>query len=110
MKALHLFIFLGLSFCVVAQQGPGEQRAETTALRMRDSLALDASQKDSILAINLRLLEQGRQARSSITDLSLLTTELQRIENQRDGLYRVVLGVDKYVLYKQKKRSLIAAN
>ena len=80
------------------------------AQKMQDSLYLSSEQRDSIYAINNRLQSQKMQARMQYAGADSIQYHLQRIENTRDSLYKPVLGAEKYLLYKQKKRNLISAN
>lgn len=90
-----------------AQTDASMQIAIKIADRMRDSLALNASQRESLYTINMQLAAQKDAARQASTDRQIVGRQLQRIENTRDSLFRPVLGEEKYLLYKQKKKSLI---
>ncbi len=80
------------------------------AQKLQDTLGLSAAQKDSIYSINHQLQNKKMLARQQYTGTDSLGYHLQRIENTRDSLYKPVLGAEKYLLYKQKKRNLISAN
>ena len=112
MKKTLVIVFIALLYhCQgMAQSNSGEALAGSIAQKMKDSLALTSMQKDSIYAINLRLLEQKTTVRQQYTDSIALQYQLQRVERLRDSLYRPVLGEDKYPLYKIKKRNLLTAN
>lgn len=108
---------LSLLFCIVylwhyagqAQSSQAEQQASRIAQRMSDSLSLTSAQKDGIYAISLDLINQS-QAVFAQSPADSLQPRLQRIENKRDPLYLPVLGNEKYLLYKQRKRTLVYGN
>lgn len=103
-------IMLILAWCIKpanAQTDASVQIATKIADRMKDSLELSASQRESVYAINMQLAAQKDAARQASTDRKLVGRQLQRIENTRDSLFRPVLGEEKYLLYKQKKKGLI---
>ncbi|HEY4148430.1 MAG TPA: hypothetical protein VGM41_05860 [Chitinophagaceae bacterium] len=88
------------------------QLANKQADRMRDSLGLNASQRQRIYDANIYLHNCKTQAWSQYsTDRTRLQQELQTIENRRDSLYNVILGSpDKYQLYKAKKATIVKTN
>jgi hypothetical protein len=93
---------------VLGQAPPSQLVAEGIANRMKDSLALNAAQKDSILVVNLQLHSLKVQARSQYTNLDTLQIKIQRIESYRDSLYRPILAETKYQLYLEKKGTLVS--
>ena len=104
------FLSLGVtqSFCQTG--GSGTAFAEKVANRMRDSLSLSSIQRDSIYAINLRLMQESQAARAKNLPPDELQAELQLIERSRDKLYKAVLGQDKFLLYKPRKYALVFAD
>jgi hypothetical protein len=109
------FILLSLFFLSVAptfsqQTGtPAERLAIKMADKMKDSLDLSVVQRAGVYNINMQLHIKKMEARRIYTDRGMLGTVMQQIENTRDSLYREVLTDDKFLLYRQKKRSLISA-
>lgn len=91
-----------------AQTGPAAELAAKIADRMKDTLLLTTVQRDSVYQINLSLHEQKMAVRSQQSDSETMRQRFQEIENTRDGRYRTVLGEEKFLLYKQKKRNLIS--
>lgn len=108
----HVFILCVL-ICVGAavnaqQATPAEALAQRIATKMRDSLQLSSAQKDQVYAINLQLHNQKMQVWQQHGGAdALLQQQLQRVENQRDSLYRPVLSDEQYRLYLHKKRALV---
>ena len=110
MKIYSLFTILCLLFCLsaTAQTNPAEALAQWQAQRMKDSLALDSSLHQKVLAINRWLYQQKLSVRQQTTNTDSLAKAFQRIENKRDSLYQAVLPDDKFRLYKQQKQTLIS--
>lgn len=103
-------VLLSIGFRGTAQAVNNDAPAQRLAMRMRDSLSLSAGQYDSIYAINQRINQLNTAARLQYAQqIDSLQASLQRIEYGRDALYRPVLGVDKYLLYKRKKIKLLTA-
>lgn len=111
MKQFFLMLLTCICFDYLgnAQSGNTDAVAQALALRMRDSLQLSNGQKDSIYAINVQLNELSTAVRAQGQPDSL-QSRLQRIEYTRDPLYRAVLGIDKFLLYKRKKVALLTGN
>ncbi|PZR25216.1 MAG: hypothetical protein DI535_18980 [Citrobacter freundii] len=111
-KLIMTILILGLGitqgFCQTGESGTAF--AEKVANRMRDSLSLSAIQRDSIYAINVRLMQESQAARTKNLPPEELQTELQLIESTRDRLYKAILGQEKYLLYKPRKLALVFAN
>jgi len=107
-KSLILLVLICCISVAKAQTGSGAEVAARIADRMKDSLLLSTVQRDSVYAINLRLHTQKMAARQQYTEMEALRQAIQQVENTRDGLYRPVLGEEKYQLYKQKKSALIS--
>ena len=112
MKQLVAFSLLLLIYMPCSgQANASEQLAGHIAQKMKDSLALTTVQKDSIYAINLRLLQYKTTVRQQYgTDSLLLQQHLQHTEWLRDSLYRPILGEELYPLYKIKRRTLLTGN
>lgn len=111
-------IFAGLLFSVFVfsntysqnTSNPSVQLAQKIARKMQDSLLLTVEQKDQLYNINLLLHNQKMAARQQYNKTDSLQKALQGIENARDSLYHAVLPDDKYLLYMQKKDTLINSN
>ncbi len=102
-----------LFFCTIAcfgQTSIREDHANSVSFKMRDSLQLTDSQRVVLYQVNMHLANQKAAVFQTTTDNDSIRVRLQRIENTRDSLYHPVLGSEKYLLYKQKKRYLISAN
>ena len=99
--------------CIVnvinAQSDPATELAAKIADRMKDSLSLRYSQRDSLYTINIQLHTQKMTARQQHTNPEALRQAIQELENKRDGLYRAVLNnEEKYQAYLLKKQYLIS--
>jgi hypothetical protein len=106
--AVFVTFFFFVSITAFAQ-GNSDQLSEKIAVRIKDSLHLTPIQYDSVLSINRRLHMEKMEARKSFPSFDSLTRNIQRIELQRDSLYKPIL-TDKFDLYLQKKRNLIHNN
>ena len=105
------FVFLLVSCqLLTAQSSPGAQVAERLASRLRDSLGLSSEQQQSLYQVNMSLYYRNQQVRAMHTQPDSLRFYLQRVENTRDSLYRPVLGDEKYLMYKSRKRELLRTN
>ena len=82
-------------------------RSRQIAKRMSDSLALSQSQRTDILNINASLEQQKALVFKTDTIRDNITRELQRIEKQRDVLYRNVLTEKQFQTYEKSKTNLI---
>ncbi len=94
-----------------AQAATAQELAEKIARKITDTLSLTDSQYVQLLGKNLQL----HQLKAQVWQLhdnndSLLQVHLQRIENTRDSLYRPVLTNQQYLLYLQKKRTLVSSH
>jgi len=112
MKKITICIFsiLVLCFHLQAQDSPAEQLAHRIAGKMKDSLKLTAQQTDAIYSANVQLHKLKMTVRGTYTNPDSLRIHLQRSENIRDSLYRVVLPYSKFLLYKKNKARLINNN
>lgn len=108
MKTYWILLICVLCYgAAAAQTGPAEELLQRQALRMKDSLQLDTSLHRKVVDINRWLQQEKQQARQQYKEVDLLTQAFQRIENKRDSLYKAVLPLQKYEIYKQKKSTLI---
>lgn len=111
MKLLIVTIFfLLIAVISKAQSAAAMQVAEKIAQRMKDSLLLTDQQKDSIYSLNILLSNKKAQLRRQYTNMDSLEHHFQLVESSRDSLYRIVLGEEKYQLYKTRKRNLVKSN
>ena len=94
----------------VSQANTSTLVAAKIADRMKDSLQLSTSQRNSVHDINLQINLLKQDVRSRFTNRDSLTIHIQKIENSRDSLYKPVLTGQQFNQYKQKKRFLITAN
>lgn len=113
MKLLMLAITILITSTCFSQatSAPAVQLAEKIATKMKDSLGLTVAQKNQIYDINMDLHNQKQDARTQHTgNAPQTTTAIQNIEKTRDSLYRPILTVPQFDLYKQKKRNLVSNN
>lgn len=98
----------------IAQTGspllPAETLSNKIADKMKDTLGLTQQQRNQVFAINMQLHQQKQAARQQYTNRDALQAAVQQIERARDSLYQAVLPNEKYLLYRQKKRTLISAD
>lgn len=109
---MRFFLFTPI-FILLLQNANAQSTDLSTriAQKMKDTLGLNTMQRDSLYAVNMRLQHQKTQLRSQYTAMDSLQYHIQRIENNRDSLYKRIIADDtKYNLYKQKKRSLVSNN
>lgn len=114
MKSLLLFLFtmlIGIT-SMKAQDATANANALASKIagKMKDSLSLSVDQASRVKAINLRLSEEKMQKRQQHKEMSELRQQLQKVENTRDSLYKTILTVQQFQLYKQKKRTLVSNN
>ena len=102
--------FLLIGIASKAQSAVAARISEKIAQRMKDSLSLTDQQKDSIYSVNILLNYKKGQLRKQYADMDLLQLHFQQVERLRDSLYKTILGDEKYLLYKDKKRYLISNN
>ncbi len=102
-------VLIALMNNVNAQSSTPETQASQIAQKMKDSLSLSNLQKSQVEAatvivqnikVNLRQLYNGRA----------LDNYLFMAEDHRDSVYRNLLPADKYLLFKQKKATLLGNN
>ena len=104
------FLVLLVAANNVNAQSASEQIADKIAQKMKDSLSLSTQQKTQLYTINIQLSDQKASVRQQYTGTDSLRIKMQRVENSRDSLYRPVLGEEKFILYRQKKRNLVNNN
>ncbi len=106
-----LIIFLLNAFAAHSQTTAAELQAFKIASRMKDSLGISVVQRDSIYAANLSLLSKNLAIWQQYNNSdSLIQVNLQRVENTRDSLYRIVFTEQQYIQYRQKKTILLNNN
>ncbi len=111
MKNISIVTILVISTLFVhAQENPAKEIAGKIAQRMKDTLALSDTQKGQVYDINIRLYEQKTAMRNQYAGNTVLNAKIQAVENTRDSLYRVVLTGDQFILYSQKKRTLMSVH
>lgn len=111
MKSIVIISALIFSFIIVnAQKNPATELAGKIAQRMKDTLNLSDAQKVQVYDINIRLHDQKTALRNQYAGNSLLNTKIQSVENTRDSLYRTVLTQAQFLLYSQKKRTLMSSH
>jgi hypothetical protein len=93
-----------------SQPSPAETLSNRIADKMKDTLDLTLQQRNHVFAINMQLHQQKQAARQQFTNGDALQVAVQQIERTRDSLYQAVLSNEKYLLYRQKKRTLISAD
>jgi hypothetical protein len=112
MKKLFSLTLLvcGFVFASKAQPAPAVDLSTKIANKMKDSLNLSQQQQQQIFAVNMSLFNQKAQARTQYHVRDSVDKALQKIENNRDSLYRPILTQQQFGLYQQKKRTLISNN
>lgn len=84
--------------------------AQRIAQKMKDSLLLSEDQKTQIYNINLNLNNHKMLVRQQQISSDSLRLKIQQVENTRDSLYRPILTEQQFLLYREKKKSLINNN
>lgn len=111
MKKLFIcFLLIGISSVVFGQSNHAETISGKIAARMKDSLSLTVQKRQQIYQINLQLHQQKQSVRQQFNNNDSIRIKIQLIENTRDSLYSSVLNEQEYILYKQKKKSLVNNN
>jgi hypothetical protein len=82
-------------------------RSKQVTDRMSDNLGLSQTQRADLLNINAGLELQKSLLYKTDTSRANIGRELQRIEKQRDVLYRSVLTEKQFQLYEKSKINLI---
>ncbi|MBO9632288.1 MAG: hypothetical protein J7578_04165 [Chitinophagaceae bacterium] len=110
MKFILLFLsIIILSLSTQAQQVKQEEIAQKVARKISDSLQLTKQQFTGIYNHTLDLQNRKIQAWQQFQNRDSLRIELQRIENGRDSLYKMVLNKFQFDTYLKKKHILISA-
>lgn len=115
MKKIYLLVIASLLFLFVNAQNnnqsdQGQRLAHKMAQKMKDSLDLTGNQMNQIYQINILLHEQKKQAMISGLSRDSISKRLQKIENSRDSLYRIIIPIEKFEIYKLKKRRIVNNN
>lgn len=84
--------------------------AQYMSQKMKDSLGLTQKQADEVYKVNMKIYDQKSKARKQIQDRALLTTAIQKIENERDNMYLKILSGSSLQLYKTKKNKLVSGS
>ena len=103
---IAIIFFLGWNQ-LHAQTNPAIALADKIALKMKDTLALSDSQKTQIYDLNMQLHHEKMLMRQQFAGNVVLREKMQAVENTRDSLYRSVLTEPQFILYRQKKRTLV---
>ncbi len=106
---INIMILLAICQCCSAQS-VGQQVTDRISQKMKDSLWLNTTEFSKIDSLNQLLYTRKMELRQQYGQPDSLTIYTQRVEKSRDSLYRLFLSVEKYQLYKQKKRNLISNN
>lgn len=106
-KMIFILLFLGLSSRGICQEATGEKISAGIAKRLQDSLSLTNAEKVGVEEVNRLLAARKQVVFNEFTNPDSLRVNLQRVENMRDSLYKGVLPIEKYQMYKEKKRNLI---
>jgi hypothetical protein len=114
-KKITLITIFSIVICLnsLAQSTNGQavQLAQKIAKKMKDSLDLTGNQKNKIYDVNMNLHNQKQVARTTNAgNPQLMTTAIQAVEKTRDSLYKPILTVPQYNLYKQTKWNLVSNN
>ena len=87
-----------------------KDRAKKIGDIVADSLGLSQTQREDIININIALEQQKQMTFKRSADRLIVGAELQRIESQRDNMYRTVLTVHQYDRYLKMKTNLVNPN
>lgn len=111
MKKLILFgAFLIMGTSINAQSATSEALAKKIALKVRDTLGLSSGDADRIYGANMQIAREKETLWSDFRSSPDLRAYLQKAENKRDSLYKIILSADRYVKYLRKKSVLISSN
>ncbi len=97
-------------FCFVCANAQSEAQnlAHKISQRMADSLGLTSNQKDLLYNVNMQLHDQKMLVRAKHNAVDSVGFYLQVVEDTRDSLYRPIITEEKYLLYKEKKTTLVS--
>jgi hypothetical protein len=110
MKQVIISLLLVFAVLNSKSQTTSQLLASKIANKMKDSLSLTQSQRDSIYQVNIQLNSQKQAFRSQFSNVDSLRVKFQGVENTRDSLYHLILTSQEFNLYQQKKRSLVTSN
>jgi hypothetical protein len=106
------YLLITMFFIVARFQGHAQSPAEIVAGRilqkMTDTLSLNNDEVGKIDSLNKLIFDRKTLVRQQFTDRDSLRVYIQRVERSRDTLYQQVLPEPKYLLYKEKKATLIS--
>lgn len=106
MKVVVIFLFLTAPLALFAQSNQ-EKSSLFLADRLRDSLLLSGKQHQELYTINLIIEEEKKNVRSLGEDPFLVRKKVQKIENKRDSLYQGIFNTEQFILYKDRKSTLL---
>ncbi|HSU28158.1 MAG TPA: hypothetical protein VLJ68_07240 [Chitinophagaceae bacterium] len=109
-RILIIGVVMLLPGVVYSQDSTAIRLADHIAGKMKDSLSLTNDQRNQVYNINMYIHNQKTSARQLYANPDTLRYRMQRIENERDSLYRGVIPDSTFLIYRQKKRFLISAN
>lgn len=112
MRGLLLLLgFFTIPAVATCQESPAESLARKIAKKIGDSLVLSIQERADILSVNLSIAAQKKAVfqNAAIAD-SVKAGQLQTIENSRDSLYKRIIGVERFEVYKIKKKSIVNKN
>lgn len=95
---------------LMAQQNPFQEVNARIMQKMKDSLSLNEREAKSIDSLNLLIQANKLVVRSQYQHQDSIRKYIQRQEQGRDSLYLLVLPSEKFLLYKQKKGTLLNNN
>ena len=106
---ISLALLYGTVVCYAqTKPSPAEQLAHKIARKIKDSLNLNDQQAEQIFQINMQLNERKQAVWKQTTNRDSIQIKSQEIEKGRDALYQRVLNSSQYILYKQKKKTLVS--
>jgi len=100
-----------IPFVACSQEDQAETLAKKIAQRLGDTLALSIQERADVLSANLSIVAQKKTVflNEAMPD-SVKAVKLQAIENTRDSLYRRIIGLERFEVYKNKKKSIVNNN
>jgi hypothetical protein len=99
--------------CVVAAKAQGSfsaSIAEKFSQKAKDTLGLSETQRVQLYTINMQLESLKQKVWQKYESEDSLKSNLQKIENTRDSVYRPVFSEAQYQMYLNKKRYLLSNN
>ncbi len=108
---LLIFIFFLLFIPDIVLGQDAETMQKRMLKKIEDSLALTSLESLKIELVNKSIHAKKMAVRQTHKEqFDSLQYNIQRIENTRDSLYKLVLPENKYSLYIQKKKVLLTNN